>query len=277
MMDILMITKNSVQPCLEESLRSIEEALKEAQITARLIVVDGGSLNGSLEIIERHSGALNPLVVFEGGNRATARQVGFELVESEFVAVIDSDVVLTGSWFSQMLVHFEDPRVGAVWGATLQVAPMRKKYVDAMARLYGENTLEKSRRYGEKRGCLHDTMIRAEAIRDIEIPEELHVMEDHFVRKYVERGGWLWVSTDAPFVYHNMGENDPRDAYLDAYHGGKLGLYPRAWYLKHLALSWAKLGYLLLVTRDAGLVWREAVKEYYFVRASLRLFWEWVF
>ena len=272
-----MITKNSVQPCLEASLMSIEEALKEAQITARLIVVDGGSTDGTLEIIERHSGVLNPRVVFDDGNRATARQKGIELVESELFAVIDSDVVLMKNWFSQMAPHFEDPTVGAVWGATIQLDPTRRKYVDAMAKLYGRSTLERSRAYGEKRGCLHDTMIRSEAIKDIEIPEALHVMEDHFVRKYLEGRGWIWVSTDDPFVYHNKGENDPRDAYLDAYHGGKLGVYPRAWYLKHLGLSWLKLGYLLLETRDAGLVWREVVKEYYFLRASVRLFWEWVF
>lgn len=272
--DIIMITKNSVAPCLEESLTSIEIAAKCSHIKPRLIVVDGGSDDGTLEIVDRHNTELGPLILFDEGNRATARQVGIEHVNTDLFAFIDSDVVLTKEWFSLMIPHFEDPKVGAVWGAAIQTAPIRRKYFEAMAKLSGKRPLDIMKSYGEKRGCLHDTMIRTEAVKDIKIPPHLHVMEDHFVRSYLENKGWVWVSTDKPFVYHNMGEDSPDNAYLDAYYGWKLGVYNRTWYIKHLALSWAKLLYLLLYTRDIQVVRSETVKEWQFFKASIRILWE---
>jgi glycosyltransferase involved in cell wall biosynthesis len=272
--DIIMITKNSVAPCLEESLTSIENAAKCSRIKPRLIVVDGGSDDGTLEIVDRHNTELRPLTLFDEGNRATARQVGIEHVKTDLFAFIDSDVVLTKEWFSLMIPFFEDSKVGAVWGAAIQTAPIRKKYFEAMAKLYGKRPLEMAKSYGEKRGCLHDTMIRTEAVKDIKIPPYLHVMEDHFVRSYLENKGWVWVSTDKPFVYHNMGEDSPDNAYMDAYYGWKLGVYSKSWYVKHLALSWAKLGYLLLATRDLQVVGTEATKEWQFLKATLKTIWE---
>ena len=193
---------------------------------------------------------------------------------SELFAFIDSDVVLTQEWFSQMIPYFEDPKVGAVWGAAIQTAPKRRKYFEAMAKLYGKSPLDMMKSYGEQRGCLHDTMIRTEAVKDIKIPPHLHVMEDHFVRLYLENNGWYWVSTDKPFVYHNMGEDSPDNAYMDAYYGWKLGVYKWTWYAKHLALSWAKLGYLILATRDFQVVRSETVKEWQFLKASIKILWE---
>jgi glycosyltransferase involved in cell wall biosynthesis len=271
--DIIMITKNSVEPCLDESLTSIEEAARSAGIEPKLIVVDGGSTDSTLEIVTNHE-KLRPVTLYDDGNRATARQKGIEQVGSEFFAFIDSDVVLPNEWFSQILSHFDDPEVGAVWGATIQTAPKRRKYIEAMAKLFGRDPMDMARTYGDVRGCLHDTMIRTEAVRGIEIPPQLHVMEDHYVRQYIEKGGWRWVSTDSPFSYHNMGDDSPDNAYMDAYYGWKLGVYSRSWYAKHLALSWAKLGYLLLATRDLQVVGTEATKEWQFLKATLKIMWE---
>ncbi len=272
--DIIMITKNSVEPCLDESLTSIEDAARQANIIPRLIVVDGGSIDGTLETLERHSEKMRSITLFDGGNRATARQRGVEQVTSELFAFIDSDVVIPKEWFSQIIPYFEDPKVGAVWGAAVQTAPKRRKYIDAMAKLYRRNPRDMARSYGEVRGCLHDTMIRTEAVKDMKIPPHLHVMEDHYVRQHIEKGGWRWISTDTPFSYHNMGEDSPDNAYMDAYYGWKLGVYSRSWYVKHLALSWAKLGYLLLATRDLQVVGTEATKEWQFLKATLKIMWE---
>lgn len=273
-LDIIMITMNSVKPCLDESLTSIEKAAGFAGIKPRLIVVDGGSTDDTLEIVASHEEKLRPVTIFDDGNRATARQVGIGQVETEFFAFIDSDVILPCKWFTQILSHFDDPKVGAVWGAAIQTAPKKRKYIEAMAKLYGRDPIDMARSYGEVRGCLHDTMIRTETVKGIEIPPQLHVMEDHYVRQYLEKGGWRWISTDTPFSYHNMGDDSPDNAFMDAYYGWKLGVYSRAWYVKHLALAWAKLGYLLLVTRDLQVVWTEATKEWQFLKATVKIMWE---
>ena len=144
--DIVMITKNSVKPCLEESLKSIEEAVNNSNFKPRLIIIDGYSTDETLKVIENHV-ELNPKIIFDDGNRATARQKGVEYVSSEFFAFIDSDVVLTPQWFNKMILHFEDPEVGAVWGAAIQTAEKKRKYFEAMAKFYGKTPTDMMKQY----------------------------------------------------------------------------------------------------------------------------------
>ena len=273
-MDIIIITKNSVEPCLRKCLLSIIDASSISGLQPRLIIVDGGSTDGTIEMIKEFKDELNPIFLADQGNRATARQKGLDHVETDLFAFIDSDVELTLDWFEEMISHFTDKNVGAVWGAALQTSPKKRKYFEAMARLYGMKPLDMMRKYGEKRGCLHDTMIRRKAIEDIQIPPELHVMEDHYIRVYIEKAGWKWISTVEPYALHHMGKDSPINAYMDAYYGWRLGVYGRGWYIKHLAFSWAKLGYLLLATRDLQVVGAEASKEWQYLKASLKILWE---
>ena len=270
-MDIIIITKNSAEPCLNQCLSSIADAADFKDLQPRLIVIDGESTDGTLDIVNSYQKQLDPLIILDQGNRATARQKGLEHVETDLFAFIDSDVVLTRNWFKDMMPYFENHEVGAVWGAALHMDPKRKKYFEAMAKLYGAKPITMMRRYGEKRGCLHDTMIRKTAIEEIKIPPELHVMEDHYIRLYIEERGWKWVSTERPHVRHFMGEDHPRNAYMDAYYGWKLGVYDRSWYIKHMAFSWAKLAYLLLETRDLEIVKVEMIKEWQFLKATMTL------
>lgn len=264
--DVVMLTKNSIKPCLDLCLKSIR---KEIPVN-RLIVVDGGSTDGTLELIKRFKD-LNPLIVIDKhGNRATARQIGISKVETDLFAFIDSDIVLSPGWFSQAIKYFDDPTVGAVWGATIPLEPRKMKYYMAMARFYNKGPLELSKEKGAVRGMLHDTLLRTYAVKDIQIPPQLHVMEDHFIRLYVEKR-YKWISTDKPYCYHYFREKDPREAYLDAYYGWKYGVYSKTWYVKHLMFFWAKLLYLLLFTLELSVVESEIEKESHFLKAVFDL------
>lgn len=264
--DVVLLTKNSVKPCLELCLKSIE---REVPVN-RLIVVDGGSTDGTLNVIKKYRD-LNPLIIIDkDGNRATARQIGISKVETEFFAFIDSDVVLPPGWFKEAMKYFDDPSVGAVWGATIPLSPKKLKYFSAMARFYKKSLTELSRQAGSIRGMLHDTLIRTSAVEDIRIPSCLHVMEDHYVRMHVEKK-YKWISTDKPYCFHYFREKDPREAFLDAYYGWKFGVYSKTWYVKHLMLFWAKLLYLLLFTADTSVVDEELKKELYFLKATMNI------
>lgn len=76
-----------------------------------IVVVDDCSDDGpALEVIAKRYGALYlPLPVNVGP--AAARNAGLQRVKTEFVAFVDSDVVLQGDTFSTMLRHFADPKV----------------------------------------------------------------------------------------------------------------------------------------------------------------------
>ena len=265
--DVVLLTKNSIKPCLALCLNSIR---KEIPIH-RLIVVDGGSVDGTLELIKQYKD-LNPLIIVDKkGNRATSRQIGISKVETEFFAFIDSDVILTKGWFNDAIKYFDDPYVGGVWGAAIPIEPRRKKYYTMMTRLYRTTILELAKKQGLVRGMLHDTLLKTEVVKDIQIPPELHVMEDHYVRRHVENKGYKWIATEKPYCLHYVRERSFKDAYYDAYYGWKFRIYDKKWYLKHITLFWAKLLYLLLSTFEVAVVKYELKKELQFLKAMFAI------
>jgi len=269
--DVVMLTKNSLNPCLSLSIDSI---LREIPIN-KLIIVDGGSNDGTIDLLNKYkhqNSDLDMLILFDkNGNRATSRQLGVSKVSTSIFAFVDSDVVLTRGWFNKIIKHLDDPKVGAVWGAALPVEPRSRKYYEAMAKLYRTHPLELAREQGSKRGLLHDTLIRKDAIQGIIIPKELQVMEDHFIRKYIEKRGYKWITTSEPYCLHYVGKRKMNEIYFDAYYGWKLGVYEKHWYAKHTLLFWAKLIYLLCATHDLKVVSYEFAKEKQFLVATINL------
>lgn len=276
--DVVMITKNSMQPCLVESLDSIENAAKKCtRATIRLIVVDKASTDGTIEEVRRRTN-LNPLVIADDdGNRATARQKGIEAATAEYIAFVDSDVVLTIDWFCDMLTAMEvDGEKGAIWGITIPTEETELEYRRALAELYRTSIVSMAMDYGMRRGMTHDTLIRRAAVEGIKIPKELHVFEDHYIRQHIEKQGYEWDISVWAFCYHNRHTRIAEEAYQDAYYGRLLGVHSRKWLAKHVLLWPAKLLYLAVKTRNRKLVGIEWRKERAFVRAAFRLFKEWI-
>lgn len=264
-----MITKNSKDPCLKDSLDSVLLESKRAEVQVRLIIVDGGSTDGTLDMVKKYD-ELNPVIIMDkNGTRATARQKGILEVKTQFFAFIDSDVVLLPYWFTNILKYFKDPNVGAVWGLAINLNPHRKKRMEFMSRIYKTTAIEMQKRYGLRRGLLHDTMIRTISVRGICIPKYLHAMEDHYVRKYIEHVGWKWEVTNTPYSLHYM-PADSNGTYTDAYCGWKIGFYTKKWYLKHLFLLLGKILYLFIATRDFQFIKNELIFEIKFFKGSIR-------
>jgi hypothetical protein len=165
--------------------------------------------------------------------------------------------------------------VGAVWGGAIPQGKMLK-YYESMSKLYGKNVEKIVLENGSIRGLTHDTVIRKELIKDIKIPKELHVMEDHYIRKHIESKGYKWISTINPFCYHYKKYIRPKSL-LDSYYGWKLGVYNKKKYFKHLLFSPFKIFYLLLSTKDFSLVIYEALKEYLFIKGLFKALKEEIF
>ena len=187
--DVVLLTKNS-QRVLEKCLDSVYQNVP----VARLIVVDGYSVDKTLDILrtynERHH---NVKIIFDNGTRASARQKGIENVQTEWFMFIDSDVVLCRDWY-QKAIKFVDANVGAVWG--IEVWSTIKN--PATLRLF----LVITRKIFEVRGGTHDTFIRTELVKDIHIPSDLHVFEDAYIKDWITRKGYLVVACYDPFCLH---------------------------------------------------------------------------
>jgi len=75
--DVVLLTKNSNKPVL----RLILESLYKNVNVNRLIVVDGGSTDGTVELLSKY-----PKIKIHydaNGSRATSREIGTKCVETE--------------------------------------------------------------------------------------------------------------------------------------------------------------------------------------------------
>lgn len=106
----------------KESLRECLQALVgQGGVDMEVVIVDGGSDDGSDEVIERFGDKLRiKLVVEEEPELALARDRGWREASGEVVAWIDDDVVVGEGWARSLMEVFEsDERVGGVSGPTI--------------------------------------------------------------------------------------------------------------------------------------------------------------
>ncbi len=251
--DVIMLTKNSIKPCLIECLDSLYKGIP----VNNLIVVDGGSTDGTLELLTNYPRI--KLLMDEKGNRATSRQIGIDNVKTDWFMFIDSDVILCDKWFDLVKKYLDRPSIGAIWGAALQRAEAYQIRYSTMAKLYGKDEEWIAVRAGQLRGLTHDTIIRRKATEGIKIPTNLHVLEDHYIRLYVEGKGYKWISTNRPFCYHVANERErPKDWYIFGQASKTLGLVKSKNIIMYILLGPYKSLLIYLNSRN----WSAAKTQY---------------
>ncbi|UCH31801.1 MAG: glycosyltransferase family 2 protein [Candidatus Bathyarchaeota archaeon] len=187
--DVVVLTKNS-----EETLWGCLEAIYKNVPINRLIVVDGYSTDSTLDIINEFEDKYhNVILISEKGTRGKARQTAIGMIQTEWFAFVDSDVLLCDKWFekAEKLIKAD---VGAIWGIELWSVIKNP----AILALFKRITMK----IFDTRGGTHDLLVRYEAIKDIEIPDDLHVFEDAYIKQWIIEKGFKVVSTYDPFCIH---------------------------------------------------------------------------
>ena len=187
--DVVLLTKNS-ERVLEKCLTSVYENVPVNQ----LIVVDGYSSDGTLKILDcfnrRHH---NVKVTLDRGTRATAREEGIRQVTTEWFMFVDSDVVVCQDWYKKAQKHL-DSKAGAVWGievwSTIQNQTMLKMFLRVTRKIF------------DLRGGTHDTLVRTDLVKDIQIPRNLHVFEDAYIKDWIANKGYRVVACYSPHCIH---------------------------------------------------------------------------
>jgi glycosyltransferase involved in cell wall biosynthesis len=187
--DVIVLTKNSEEK-LESCLKSIYENLP----VDRIIVADGYSTDGTLEILnkfdEKHH---NIVLIQDRGTRGKARQIGIKEAKTEWFMFVDSDVILCDDWFNKAKPFMKED-VGAIWGtevwSVIQNATVLKVF------------LQTTRKIFETRGGTHDLLVRRDAIKDIRIPENLHVFEDSYIKDWIINMGYKVIPCYDPYCIH---------------------------------------------------------------------------
>jgi len=187
--DVVLLTKDServLTQCVESIYRNVP--------VTQLIVVDGFSKDRTIEILQGFNERYhNVKILFDKGNRATARQKGIDNVTAEWFMFVDSDVVLCRDWFKKAQEYIQND-VGAVWGIEVWSTITKLKTLKTF--------LITTHKIFEVRGGTHDTLIRTSLIKDIKIPRELHVFEDAYIKDWLIDKGYKVVACYSPFCIH---------------------------------------------------------------------------
>ncbi len=198
--DVVMLTKNSYskQPkVFERCLQSIKENVP----VNKFIIVDAYSIDRTVEVIKKY---FNDVVVVKTrAYRGKAREIGIKFVETEYFMFVDDDVILCKDWFKKAVKYLDNPRVGAVWGVAIPAYPWIYKKVKIMSKLYKiQDPRDRLILEFLKRGGTHDILIRTEIVKDIDIPNHLHIYEDWYIKKWVETKGFRFLPVKEPYCLH---------------------------------------------------------------------------
>ena len=189
--DVVVLTKNS-EHLLDRCLASVYKNVP----VKNLIVVDGFSTDRTLKIVNKIKEAHgNVRVLNVNGSRASARQMGLRQVSTEWFMFVDSDVILGRDWVRKAEKYVKSD-VGAIWGVNIDIIPnVKDKRILTLQSLI-------ARQCFSLRGGMHDTLIRREAVKDIQIPQELHAYEDAYIVNWIKKKGYKIVVGDDVYCLH---------------------------------------------------------------------------
>lgn len=187
--DVVVLTKNS-----EEQLERCLGAVYRNVPVNRLIVVDGYSTDRTLDIVSKFEKKYHNVVLIQDRKgRSKARQIGIDHVKTQWFMFVDSDAELCDGWFKKAK-NFIAPDVGAVWGIEIWSGIQNP----SILKLF----LKVTRRIFELRGGTHDLLLRYNAVADIDIPENLHVFEDAFIKEWIAKKRYKIIPTYDPYCIH---------------------------------------------------------------------------
>lgn len=95
--------------------KAVDSVLAQEWSELELIVVDDGSTDDSVQILESYSGRLK-LIVQENAGAYHARNEALRHARGDFIAFIDSDDYWLSNRLSQQMTLFSCPEVGLVFG-----------------------------------------------------------------------------------------------------------------------------------------------------------------
>lgn len=104
----------------EEGIGSCLRALRAQTVPAEIIVVDNGSVDGTVEIAQRYADQVH---VLPGRSLRDIKQFGVEAASNDIIVTTDADTVAPPEWLEKLLRHFSDPRVVAVGGPAKSLTP----------------------------------------------------------------------------------------------------------------------------------------------------------
>jgi glycosyltransferase involved in cell wall biosynthesis len=130
---------------LEETIHSV---LNQTYPSIQYIIVDGGSNDGSLEIIKKYAPSISNWVSEKDNGQTDAINKGFALAEGEILAWLNSDDTLLPNTVSEAVEYLQThPETGLVYG--------NANYIDDKSRIIGKFPSAQTNLAKLRRGYVH--------------------------------------------------------------------------------------------------------------------------
>ncbi|MCL7392595.1 MAG: glycosyltransferase [Thaumarchaeota archaeon] len=123
----VILTKNSGRT-LEKCLDAVAKLKDEFE--PEVIVVDAGSTDNTLNIVEKYREELNIKVLYDGGRGlGYARDIGWRASSADYIVMLDSDVIVNRNFLRKAVELLQqDERLGAI-SAKLKPTSLDKGWV----------------------------------------------------------------------------------------------------------------------------------------------------
>ena len=183
--DVSVATKNSAQT-IGNCIRAIRGNIP----LRRLIVADGGSSDGT----ERIARSLGADVRVCKGLLGSVRYFQAQQCETEWIAIIDSDVYVYPAWWPEVSKYVSDSDVGMI--LAIGDSPMNRFEV------YGDYIQHIARRFGT--AAFSNTLVRRKLILSCkELNNRIHAGEDTVFARHLASLGLRIVTVQKKLVYHD--------------------------------------------------------------------------
>lgn len=138
-------------------------------------------------------------IIVYGGKEPLGQQrnIGLDLVEAEFVCMVDSDIVLTKGYIETLLKLFEDPKVAVARGRLFPLNP-ENLYSNIKSRI-----TEAFNIMHRQVGC-DAAVYRASIVKKVKFNPKLYTREDHDLNNRLRKLGYKVVFTKDAYCFHDF-------------------------------------------------------------------------
>lgn len=158
------------------------------------------------------------VLVVDKGRLGKARNRGVDLVDSDFLCMVDADIILTKNYVKILLENFRDPTVAAVGG----------KLESCTKSLYAMVKAQIFRGYCKVHSDVPcgGTIYRTSILKKIRFNDSLASGEDHELHVRLKRNNYKVVYTEKASCFHFYKGDMKKEVFLCMLSGARTGFLP---------------------------------------------------